>query len=583
VVTRAFATPPTIFIGAADAAHSRPLPRRSLSTLALTTACLAGTPALAFEIETGISGIKASWDTTVKYGAMWRVDGPSPQLTNQPPTTVNQDDGDRNFNRGLVSSRFDLFTEADITFRNFGARVSAAGWYDAVYERANDNNSPATANQFTVPFNEFTRGTRKIHGEDFQLLDAFVFGKGSVDDVQGSFRAGKHTLLWGESLFYGANGIAGTQSPVDVVKLLSVPNSQFKETILPVGQVSGQIQLSPTLSIAAYYQFQWTQSRLPAVGSYFSTTDVLDFGGERILTGPPLVPQGRSAAFYRGVDQWATDSGQGGVAVRFRAYETDFGFYAINWHSKSPQVYIKPSVITPPGGSPIVVDPANFNPITGQIGQYFLTYPENIRTYGASASHSIGDINFAGEVSVRRNMPLVSDGQVILPGVSADNRDHPLYAVGNTTNAQASFLWTLPPNIIANEATALGEIAWNHRSSITKNPNALDPNTTPNAVGFQFVYEPIYRQVLAGLDISVPLGGSYTQGRSSSVQGFGVDKGGNLNVGVTGTYLDRWRFALYFTHYYGPAGPGLDSLNHLSFDQALADRDFVAFTMRTTF
>jgi Protein of unknown function (DUF1302) len=583
VVTRAFAVPRTSFIDAVNAVDSWPLPRRSLSAVAFTTACLAGTPAFAFEIETGIPELKASWDTTVKYGAMWRVDGPSSLLINQPPTTVNQDDGDRNFSRGLVSSRFDLFTEADITFRNFGARVSAAGWYDAVYERANDNNSPATANQYTVPFNEFTRGTRKIHGEDFQLLDAFVFGKGSVDDVQGSFRAGKHTLLWGESLFFGANGIAGTQSPVDVVKLLSVPNSQFKETILPVGQVSGQIQLSPTLSVAAYYQFQWTQSRLPAVGSYFSTTDVLDFGGERILTGPPLVPQGRSAAFYRGVDQWASDSGQGGAAVRVRAYETDFGFYAINWHSKSPQLYIKPAVVTPPGGPPIVVDPANFNPIIGQIGQYFLTYPENIRTYGMSASHSIGDINLAGEVSVRRNMPLVSDAQVILPGVSADNRDHPLYAVGNSINAQVSFLWTLPPNFIANEATALGEIAWNHLSSITKNPNALDPNTTQNAAGIQFVYEPIYRQVYAGLDISVPVGGSYTQGRSSTVQGFGVDKGGNLNIGLTATYLNRWRFALNYTHYYGPAGTATDSFSHSTFAQSLADRDFVVFNVRTTF
>jgi len=553
-----------------------------INPAALATAVLLSPPAIAFEIDTGIPDLKASWDTTVKYGSMWRINGRSSLLIDQPPTTVNQDDGDRNFSRGIVSSRFDLFTEADVTFRNFGVRVSAAGWYDFVYERANDNNSPTTANQYTVPFNEFTRGTKKIHGEDFQLLDAFVFGKGSVADVQGSFRAGKHTLLWGESLFFGSNGIAGAQAPVDVVKLLSVPNSQFKETILPVGQVSGQIQLSPTLSVAAYYQFQWTQSRLPAVGSYFSTTDIFDFGGERILTGPPLVPNGRSAAFYRGVDQWASDGGQGGVALRFRAYETDFGLYAINWHAKSPQVYVRPSVLTAPGGNPIIVDPANFNPVIGQVGQYFLTYPENIQTYGASASHSIGDFNIAGEISARRNVPLVSDAQVILPGVIADNKDHPLYAVGNSVNAQASFLWTLSPNFVANEATALGEVAWNHRTSITKNPAALDPNTTQDAIGVQFVYEAIYRQVFAGLDVSVPLGGGYTRGRSSTVQGFGVDNGGNLNIGVTGTYLDRWRFALYYTHYYGPAGPALDSLNHLTFNQSLADRDFMAFTIRTT-
>jgi Protein of unknown function (DUF1302) len=582
-VTPAFAASRIIVVHARDAGPLRLFSRRSLCTLALATACLAGTSAYAFEIETGNADLKASWDTTVKYGAMWRIESRSPLLVDLPPKTVNQDDGDRNFARGLVSNRVDLFTEADVTFRNFGARVSAAGWYDAVYERSNDNNSPATANQHTVPFDEFTHATRQIHGNDFRVLDAFVFGKGAVGDAQGSFRAGRHALLWGESLFFGANGIAGTQAPVDVVKLLSVPNSQFKETILPVGQVSGQIQFSSEFTVAAYYQLQWTQTRLPAVGSFFSNTDLLDFGGERLLTGPPLVPQGMPAAFYRDVDQWASDHGQGGAAVHLRALDTDFGLYAIRWHSKSPQVYIKPAVFTPPGGTPIIVDPANFNPATGQIGRYFLTFPEDILTYGASASRSIGDVNLAGEVSVRHNLPLVSDAQVILPGVNADNHKHPLYAVGNSVNAQASFLWTVAPSFLAQEATALGEVAWNRRTSITKNPGALDPNTTQNAASVRVVYEPLYRQVWAGLDISVPMGGSYTHGRSSTVQGFGVDKGGDLNIGVTAAYLDRWRFALYCTHYYGPAGTSVDSSSHFTFEQSLADRDFVAFTVRTTF
>jgi Protein of unknown function (DUF1302) len=578
----AFAMPRTLFVKVVDTELSR-LAHHSRSTLAFTAAFLIAAPAFAFEIETGVPELKVSWDTTVKYGAIWRVDARSSRLIDQPPTTINQDDGDRNFHRGLVSNRFDLFTEADVEFRNFGARVSAAGWYDTIYERANDNNSPATANQYTVPFDEFTHATRQVHGTDFQLLDAFVFGKGSIGDVQTSFRAGRHALLWGESLFFGANGIAGTQAPVDVVKLQSVPNSQFKETILPVGQVSGQVQFSPAFSVAAYYQYQWAKTRLPAVGSFFSNTDVVDFGGERILAGPPLVPGGMPAAFYRGVDQGASDSGQGGAALHLHALDTDFGLYAIRWHSKSPQVYVRPAILAQSGGPPMIVDPANYNPAIGQIGQYFLTYPEGILTYAASASRSLGDINLAGEISVRRNMPLVSHAPSILPGVSADNKDHPLYAVGNSVNAQASFLWTLPPNFIANEATALSEVAWNHRTGITGNPGALDPNTTQGATGIQLVYEPIYRQVYAGLDLSVPVGGSYTRGRSSAVQGFGVDRGGSLNIGVTATYLNNWRFALSFTHYYGPAGTATDSFNHSSFAQSLADRDFVAFNVRTTF
>ncbi|WP_218196339.1 DUF1302 family protein [Pseudomonas sp. PCH199] len=62
-----------------------------------------------------------------------------------------------------------------------------------------------------------------------------------------------------------------------------MPNTQFKELIRPVQQFSGQIQLRPNLAIGAYYQVRWERSRLPGVGSYFSTADILDTGAEEIL------------------------------------------------------------------------------------------------------------------------------------------------------------------------------------------------------------------------------------------------------------------------------------------------------------
>lgn len=44
-----------------------------------------------------------------------------------------------------------------------------------------------------------------------------------------SFRAGRHSLLWGESLFFGSNGIGNGMTSIDVIKALSVPSTQFKE------------------------------------------------------------------------------------------------------------------------------------------------------------------------------------------------------------------------------------------------------------------------------------------------------------------------------------------------------------------
>ena len=53
---------------------------------------------------------------------------------------------------------------------------------------------------------------------------------------------------------------------MDIVKLLTVPNSQFKEVIRPVNQLSGQVQISPTVSIGAYVQFEWERNRIPRLG-----------------------------------------------------------------------------------------------------------------------------------------------------------------------------------------------------------------------------------------------------------------------------------------------------------------------------
>jgi hypothetical protein len=543
---------------------------------------LLGSGASAFEIEAGVPELRASWETTVKYGAMFRLENREAELIDRPPSTVNQDDGNRNFGVGPVSTRVDVYTEADVLYRGFGARVSAAGWYDAMYFRANDNDS-RTANAYTVPHNQFPKATQKLHGGNVELLDAFVFGSVGDTGLRGSFRAGKHALIWGESLFFGNNGIAGGQVPVDVVKLLSVPTSQFKEVIRPVGQVSTQLQLTSSLSIVGYYQYRWRRSVLPGVGSYFSTSDLVDAGGERILSGPPLVPNGGPAAFFREADDAASDSGQGGLSVRLRLSEVDLGAYAIRWHSKSPQVYLRPGLFTPPSGAPVVLDPSRFNPAAGQIGTYQLVFHENARTYGMSASTSIGNVNVAAEVSVRRNAPLVSSAQVVRPGMPADNNRHPLYAVGNTIHAQTSVIWALSPNAIARSSTLVAEVAANWLSSISRNPVALDPNAGRGAISIRAIYEPMYRQVLAGLDVSVPVGGSYTSGRSPAVAGFGVHRGGELTIALAASYLERYRFAVNYTHYHGPVRPALDDANHFTFSQALADRDFVSISARTTF
>lgn len=529
----------------------------------------------AFQVDTGSPDFKLRWDNTVKYSAAWRTQDPSSKLT-EGQVALNQDDGDRNFNKGLISNRMDILSELDMSFDNVGARFSGAAWYDTEYQGDNDNDNPARANQRSVAYDEFTDDTRHLHGGDAELLDAFVYWNGELADRSTSLRAGRHGLIWGESLFFGANGIAGGMAPVDVVKAQSVPNTQFKEITRPVNQLSGTFQLTDDLSLGAFYQLQWEETRLPAAGSYFSTSDTIGEGTERLIVGAPFPAflggnPGSPAAFFHGNDKEAKSSGQGGLQLKYSAETVEYGLYAIQYHDKTPKLYLRPGT-----GAP------NFS--TGQIGDYYWVYPENIRAFGASFSTTVEQYSFAGEASMRWNMPLVSNGQTVLPGVEADNDDHPLYAVGRTAHVNLNVLASFGPNFIARESGFVAEIAWNRLLNVTKNRAALDPDATDDGLGFKMVYTPTYRQFFPGVDLSIPLGLSYFPlGKSAVVGSFGPDHGGDMNIGISATYLDRVTAGLTYTHYYGAEDTNLNAASQFNFRQSLKDRDYLAFSIKTTF
>jgi hypothetical protein len=547
-------------------------PCRQLAVLAAAIAAISSLPqAGAFEIDTGDSDLRLRWDNTIKYNAAWRVKDRNSKLV----SSVNQDDSDRNFDKGLISNRLNILSELDARYQDFGARVSAAGWYDSVYQGHNDNDSPTTANQRSVSYDTFTDDTRSLHGGQAEILDAFVFGKGSLGELPSSFRLGRHSVLWGESLFFGANGIAAGQAPIDVIKATSVPNTPFKELIRPVNQFSGQIQLRSNLSVSAYYQFEWEENRIPAVGSYFSTSDAVGDGGERLIVGGPIGPNQQPLAFFRGKDVKASDRGQYGLSLRFSPedWNTDFGLYAIRYHAKDPMIYTRANA-------------TGLNVLTGQLGEYQLVYAEGIRAYGASFSTSIGDANVAGEVSVRRNTPLVSVSQNNASGLG-DNDSNALYAVGNSLHAQLSSLYSFAGNGVWDSASLAGEVAWHRRTSITKNAAALDPNSERDAWGLRMSFTQNFFQVYPGVDLSVPVGVGYSpKGKSSVITKFnnGVgDKGGDLSIGVQADYLQTWKVGLNYTRYIGGSDNFLDAGNANTYGQPLKDRDFIAFTAQRSF
>ncbi|HJW04754.1 MAG TPA: DUF1302 domain-containing protein [Azospira sp.] len=527
----------------------------------------------AFALETDNPDVKMSWDNTFKYSAGWRMRDINGRVAdNSIGPQINTNDGDQNFKKGaMISNRLDLLSEFDFRYKNaYGFRVSGAAWYDDVYQHGNDNPGAmggALVNSTSVPYNQFTEATKTLHGRKAEFRDAFVYGNFTPGDMNVNVKGGQFTQLYGETLYFGYNGIAAAQTPLDLVRALSVPNSQFKEIALPVKQASFQVQVDPTLSFGAYYQFEWKKNRIPAAGSYYSFADFADEGGESIILGPGV-------AVHRSDDIKAKDKGQGGAQVKFKVGDTEYGLYAAQYHDKMPQFYVRPGV----------------NAGNGFVGDYALVYGENIRTYGASASTVLGETNVAAELSVRHNMPFVGRGVTMVTSADANNNSNPAYPVGNSLHFNASAISVLGASPLWQGASFIGELAFNQRLSITKNADQLDPLATKSATAIQFVFQPEYFQVLPGLDIQVPIGVGYGINGRSSVAGVSAlmpaEHGGNISIGIKGEYQKTWQMGLNYTHYFGPSGSVIKynaPAPELSYKNFHGDRDFISLSVQRTF
>ena len=185
-----------------------------------------------------------------------------------------------------------------------------------------------------------------------------------------------------------------------------------------------------TYTIQAYYQFEWEPTQLQGVGSFFSTTDELGPGGQRIVA---IQGTNNTNGYYLYNTKALTppsQNGQFGISAQATYGDYDIGIFGLRYDSKNPLVYTKigPTDLTNPAGK--------------QIGTYYLVYPRDIWIYGASLSTTIGATNVAGELSTRTHMPLVPSTKAGIIGANVGNANNdPLYPVGNTMTGLMSLIY----------------------------------------------------------------------------------------------------------------------------------------------
>ena len=323
----------------------------SLSVLAMGSFLWVG-QANAVDLSSG--EVEASLDTTISYGVTFRVEERDKELS----AGVNDNDGNLNYDRGVVSNAFKFTSELDVGYRNLGLFVRASGLYDIETESGSRVRTPLSA------------PATALIGKDIDVLDAYVTGAFDLGDAAVDMRLGKHVLNWGESTFI-QNGINAV-NPFDVSKL-RVPGAELREALLAVPLVSASVAPTPNLSMEGFYQLGWEKTEIDPVGSYFSVNDYVGPGATRAVIdlglglgdmGLPADARENPFAIFsstsvaaafsavtapdpnfliaaREADHDPRDSGQWGMAFRYLVEElnnAEIGFYFTNYHSRLPVV-----------------------------------------------------------------------------------------------------------------------------------------------------------------------------------------------------------------------------------------------------
>jgi len=327
--------------------NSAKLPTRpvqsAVTAVLLTAGVLGAGSASAFDFNLG--GWDGNWDTTLSYGQLWRVEDRDLRLigvanggTGRSP---NIDDGNLNFDTGIVSNAAKFVTELSLSRDNYGVFVRGSGLYDYEIENRDTERTP------------LSKDAKDLVGSYVRLLDAFAYARFDLSGHELDLRAGNMVVNWGESTFI-QGGINSAINHFDV-SALRVPGSELREAYMPQEMVKASFALTPNLTAEALYLWGWDETLPEPVGSYFSANDFAVEGGDIVFLGfggysdqgvdfRPL--GGPYIENFQGISRRptieASDSGQYGVALKWFLPDfsqgTEFGFYFMNYHSKVPVI-----------------------------------------------------------------------------------------------------------------------------------------------------------------------------------------------------------------------------------------------------
>jgi len=619
--------------------------KRSILSMAIGAALCTPMTAMAVEFELKDGEVTGSLDTTVSYGALWRVTGRDKEnvaLANGgSKSSANYDDGNLNYDRGdLVSSLFKMTNDLDLNYKNFGAFLRVTSFYDNAIQNK-DFRSVQSAAGLGMPQANYDRGDERVLrnrlGHDYEILDAYVRGKFEIAGKKLDARLGKQVVSWGESTFI-PNGI-NIINPVDVAKIRA-PGAELKEAFLPVNMIWLSQEINENISVEAFNQFEYKKTRLDPAGSYFSTNDFISPGGKQVIAGSGRANEGNAtkvgAFIPRDPDDDPKNSGQFGFAGRFfvpTLNNTEFALYFAQYHSRTPQISGTALAPSAPG--------------TANGARYNTTYQEKIRMYGFSFNTAAPlGIALQGEYSYRPNQPVQMAATDLLvellsagcapTAVDVQPLGNPLdcgtpaqvNAFGPNAKAkgykeikyhqiQLTGTKSFGPQIGADQVVAVGEAGYVHQrlDGFAYNGNGVDFGVSPtaagalvttqqngglatrNSYGYRAVVRADYSNAIGPINLSPRIAIAHDLRGTSQTFAQGVKA---ASIGLSANYQQKWQADIAYTNFFGgesfsgftaanttnlntPTPPANPRFPVKSTNNPLSDRDFIAATVSYAF
>lgn len=548
-----------------------------LQGVALATLYSGG--ASAFEIPTSNSDLNIRWDNTVKYNAGWRTQSRNQTIAD---TWANQA-GDYRFDKGeMVTNRVDVLSEFDIVYqKNSGFRVSAAGWYDAAYDRDVKGNPAYQSPAFTglglpstaYPGNRLPNSVARWYTKSGEILDAFAFGRLDLGSSPLDVKVGRHTVYWGESLYTPIHGVSYSQGPVDFRKAQATPGSEAKELFLPLNQISASMQINDMISVAGQYFFEWAPYRIFEGSTYFTAADFLFQGGTTYL-GIPFSGDRESGPFKK-----PENRGSWGVNAKFATEYGTIGTYYRKFDDKIP-------VVLSPGGT---------------FSELFTAYAKDVEILGASYSKRFGGTAIGAELVHRKNTALAT---------AAGSAD---IARGDTWHALVNTMTYFGKTGVFDSAVLTGEINYSRLDKLYGGSegyyNAVgyvcagatggtggwkDGCATRDAWGLNVGFTPTWFAVLPQTDLTMPVSLAWGLKGNSPVPFGGNRNSGSFSIGLGADYQAKYKLDLTYTQYFGDVtaapnafagipGIGPTQIGSSNGNGGLKDRGWVSLTLKTTF